>query len=94
MLYSNKRGRPTLPDRYQQFLKLAEMNEFIELLEDAYQETKSEKVHRVLQGLRKAKNKFYTEEEFYRDDEMREFWENPGVYPFSVITFMNDVKLH
>ena len=84
--------RPSLPERYQQFLDLSEINEFIEALEVAYEETHNEKVYRVLRGLRNAKKRQLTLEQFYRDDELKEFWENPGLWPHAVRVWMMEYR--
>ena len=54
MKNTDKDKRPELPERYQQFLSLADLNETIEMLEIAYQETYNEKVFIALNKLKNA----------------------------------------
>lgn len=88
MANPNRNQRPSLPERFMTFLEMSELNEFIEMLEIAYEETYNEKVFHVLTRLKDAKKRHNTLEEFYRDDELREFFEKPGLFPHSVITWM------
>ena len=65
---AKKEPRPTLPERYRAFLDLSSVNEMIDDLEIAFEETQNEKVYRVLLTLKKAKEEFWDEEMFYRSD--------------------------
>lgn len=85
---SNKADRPKLPERFQNFLNMSELNETIEMLEIAYEETYNEKVFKALNTLKNARKRFNLVEEEYRNDELREFFANTGNFPHSVITWM------
>lgn len=84
MSKQHKRTRPPLPQRYSRFLELSAMNELIELLTVAYEETKNEKVWRVLNTLQKVKANEVMLEDAYREEELQEFWDNPGAFPEAV----------
>ena len=88
MANPNKIQRPSLPERYQAFIELSELNELIQILEIAYQETYNEKVFHALTKLKDAKMRYNTTEEMYRDDEIRDFFDNPGAFPHSVRVWM------
>ncbi len=77
-------NRPKLPERHLHLLGLKEVNEFIEDLEVAYEETGNEKVFRVLKKLVTYRNAELDLEEFYRSEELQEFWNNPGAFPHAV----------
>lgn len=81
-------SKPTLPERYKEFLDLATLRKMIDDLQIAYSETKNEKVHRVMTKLTKVHDEFWSLEDMYRDEELQEFFRNPGKYPWSVRIWM------
>ncbi len=92
MLDHSPKNRPRLPERYLRFLEISELNLFIEDLQIAYEETRNEKVLRVLRKLEAVRNQEMQAEEFYRDQEIQEFWRNPGAFPLSVRTWFMDYR--
>lgn len=84
MFNSQKNQRPNLIERHSQFLDLYKLREMIELLEVAYHETRNEKVHRVLQTFKGVFSQGMEIEEIYRQQEIIEFWNNPGAWPDAV----------
>ncbi len=78
----------TLPERHQRFLGPQDLNEMIRALSIAYNQTGNEYVLDVLNKLREHRQQIREDqwqlEELFREDEINEFWENPGKYPFSV----------
>jgi hypothetical protein len=92
MLNSSRKSRPPLPERYRRFLELSDLNLFIEDLQIAYEETRNEKVLRVLRKLEAVRNQEIQAEELYRDQELEEFWRNPGMFPPSVRSWFMDYR--
>ncbi len=88
----NRTSRPTLQERYSDLLDLSTLNIWIESLEVAYYENPNEKVFAVLQSMKHFKQSrtddFWRMEDLYRNEELREFFENPGAYPHSVRVWM------
>lgn len=78
------RRQTTLPERHDLFLSMKEVNEFIAALELAYEQTQNEMVAKVLARLRAKRDETVRLEELFREDEMAEFWENPGSFPHAV----------
>lgn len=91
-MHSDFGRRPKLPERHTHLIDLTSLNELILIMEVAYNETRNEKVFRALKKLESIKqestNEFWRLEDLYRNDEIREFWENPGAYPHSVRVWM------
>ncbi len=77
----------TLPQRYDAFLSLSEINEMISDLEKAFEQTENEHIQKVLDKLQKHKNETIRLEDLFREDELNEFWENPGKFPHAVRTW-------
>lgn len=74
----------SLPERHKIFLEVQEVNEMIAALELAYEQTQNELVHNVLNRLTEKRNQVVQLEDLFRQDEIDEFWENPGRFPFAV----------
>jgi hypothetical protein len=91
MVQPDNTNRPLLTERFEKFISIGQLNEWIEVLEIAYAETSNEKVYRVLRDLKSAKTQAYTEfwdaEDFYRSQENRELMENLHLWPHSVRTW-------
>jgi hypothetical protein len=85
-------NRPSIHERFERFLSLKDLNTMIEDLEIAYAETQNEKVFSVLSKLKQTKQRVRSEEELYRDEEFREFWDNPGKWPYSVRVWIMHYK--
>lgn len=82
--------RATLLQRYEQFRELAEDNQIIAALEIAYRQTRNEYVLRALTMLKKKREAWNDFDAFCRDEEIQEFWDNPGKFPHSIrIWFMH-----
>lgn len=83
--------RPPLPERYGRFIELGELRQLISVLSLAYEETHNEKVFKVLRRLQNIYNAEETQETHYRLDELDEFFQNPGAFPFAVRVWMFDL---
>lgn len=90
------KSRPPLVKRYGEFIDLSSLNGLLETLSVAYSETRNEKVYRALKTLENIKaqktSEFWKMEDLYRDEELREFFENPGAYPHAVRVWMMDYR--
>lgn len=73
-----------LPERHKIFLEVQEVNEMIAALELAYEQTQNELVHIVLKRLIAKRDQVVTLEDLFRQDEIEEFWDNPGKFPLAV----------
>lgn len=76
-----KNDRPSIQERYN---NIHNLNTFIEVLNAAYEEDHNEKVRFVISKLRDLKAEGMDIEYAFRDEELQEFWQNPGAYPESV----------
>lgn len=85
---SSPATRPPLPLRYERFLDRRKMEEFIELVQEVYDDTKHEKALKLLQALGEGIAQQKTQEEIFRLDEIREIMEHPGLYPSAVVMWV------
>jgi hypothetical protein len=83
-----KSNRPTLPERFEQFLELKQVNELLETLLIAFEETQNEKVGLVIHQIQQIKERWYLQEEGWRREEIQELLENIDDFPHSIRTWM------
>lgn len=88
--------KPSLPERYERFtswrIQARELLEVVELLKNAYEETRSESVIKVARHLEamvtENEEAIWRLEDFYRQQELQDIFDNPHKYPFSVVTWV------
>lgn len=92
---SNPKDRPSLRERYDTYqtmlTKVTELNMVINTLEEVYERLHDEGVYKSLQIIKDLRGRltgnFNELEIVFRDDEIRELWENLGKFPHAVQTW-------
>lgn len=79
--------KPSIQQRYAIYMGALDLQEFIDDLELAYEQTNNEKVLKVLNKFKLRVKTIKDMEQEFSDDDLQEIRDNPGLYPHSVVTW-------
>lgn len=73
--------------RHEVFMSVMELSSIINELEDAYEETRNEKVLKVLRRFKAVQDSAREDEIRWNESDFQEILRNPGLYPHSVVSW-------
>lgn len=87
MLYEGRDlDRPPLPERYEEFQqKSVNFRSILALAQQAYEDDGNRANLKIVEICKKALEEFWEKEDFYRFDEIREFVNQSGLFPESIV---------